>query len=51
MDAKIAFGQWVASGQKANNDGWPELNKKDGLAIIRVMLPQMDIKKELKMNF
>jgi hypothetical protein len=50
VDAMMAFGRWVASGRKANVDGWPELSKKDALAIIRVLLPLLDIKKELRMG-
>ena len=50
MDAMAAFERWVASGRKANVDGQPELNKKDALAIIRVLLPRLDIKKELRMS-
>ena len=43
VDAKMTFQRWVESGRKASGDGWPELNKKDALAIIRVMLPRINI--------
>lgn len=49
-DAKMAFGRWVSGGRKAIDNGDPELNRKDAFAIVRVLLPRIDIKKKLKMG-
>lgn len=50
LNVKIAFGKFVDSGRKVNSNGSPMLNKKEALAVIRVLLPWIDIKKELKMG-
>ena len=49
-NAKLAFGRWVSGGCKASADGVPVLNKKDAIAIVRVLLPRIDIKKKLRMG-
>jgi hypothetical protein len=48
--AKMAFGRWKADGRKTNDDGSPELKRMDAFAIIRVLVPRLDVKKEVKMG-
>ena len=50
-EGKMAFATWVGNGRKVNgSDGYPILNKKDAFAIVRVLLPRIDVKRELKMG-
>ena len=49
-EAKMAFGRWKADGRKINDDGSPQLKRTDALAIVRVLLPRLDVKKEVKMG-
>jgi hypothetical protein len=49
-EAKMAFGRWKADGRKVNDDGSPQLKRTDALAIIRVLLPRLDVKKEVKIG-
>ena len=49
-EGKMAFVTWVGNGRKVNDNGYPVLNKKDATAIVRVLLPRIDVKKELKMG-
>ena len=35
---------------KSNTDGCPILNRKDAYAIVRVLLPRLDVKKEFKLG-
>lgn len=46
----MAFGRWKADGRKINDDGSPKLKRTDALAIVRVLLPRLDVKKEVKMG-
>ncbi len=48
--AKMAFGRWKADGRKTNDDGSPELKRMDAFANIRVLVPRLDVKKEVKMG-
>ncbi len=48
--AKMAFGRWKADGHKMNDNGSPELKRMDAFAIIRVLVPRLDVKKEVKMG-
>ena len=45
----MVFGRWKADGRKSNDDG-PQLKKSDALVIIRVLLPRLDVKKEVKIG-
>ena len=49
-EAKMAFAAWVGHGRKVNDDGYPALNKKDAYAIVRVLLPRIDVKKEFRLG-
>ena len=49
-EAKMAFGRWKADGCKINEDGSPQLKRTDAFAIVRVLLPRLDVKKEAKMG-
>ena len=49
-EAHVAFAAWVSDGMKSNTDGCPILNRKDGYAIVRVLLPRLDVKKEFKLG-
>ena len=46
----MAFERWNADGRKTNDDGSPHLKRVDALAIVRVLLPRLDVKKEMKMG-
>ena len=48
-EAMMVFGRWKADGRKSNDDG-PQLKKSDALVIIRVLLPRLDVKKEVKIG-
>jgi len=49
-EAKMAFGRWKADGRKMNDNGSPQLKRMDAFAIIRVLVPRLDVKKEVKMG-
>ncbi len=49
-EANLAFERWKADGRKMNDDGSPQLKRMDALAIVRVLLPRLDVKKEMKMG-
>ncbi len=50
LEANLAFKRWKADGRKMNDDGSPQLKRMDALAIVRVLLPRLDVKKEMKMG-
>ena len=49
-DAVSAFRNWVNQGGKTLEDGSPVLQRKDAVAIVRVLLPRIDVKGERKIK-
>ena len=49
-EARRAFSAWINGGRKSDNEGYPVLNKKDAYAILRVLLPRLDVKKEFSLG-
>ena len=49
-EAQKAHREWVCEGRLVNDDGNPKLNRKSAHAIVRFLLPRVDIKGELKMK-
>ena len=53
LEAVDAFHRWVAQGQQITNDAgfsYPVLVRKDAVAIVRALLPRIDILGQLKMK-
>ncbi len=48
--AQKAHADWVAAGWPVDKDGDPRLTKKDSHAILKFLLPRVDIKGELKLK-
>jgi hypothetical protein len=48
--AQKAHADWVAAGWLVDKDGNPHLTKKDSHAIIKFLLPRVDIMGELKLK-
>ena len=46
----LAYQDWVESGRPKTEKGWPKMNLKRAKSIIKVLLPIIDIKGELKMK-
>ena len=49
-EAQKAHREWVREGRLVNDDGNPTLNRKCAHAIVRFLLPRVEIKGELKMK-
>ena len=49
-EAQKAHREWVCEGRLVNHDRNPKLNRKSAHAIVRILLPRVDIKGELKMK-
>ena len=49
-DGRRAFLAWTESGRRADEEGYPVMNKKDAYAILRILLPRLDVKKELRLG-
>ena len=49
-EAQKVHREWVCEGRLVDGDGNPKLNRKSFRAIVRFLLPRVDIKGELKMN-
>ena len=49
-EAQKAHREWVRDGRLVNDDGNPKLNRKSAHAIVRFLLPRVDINGELKMK-
>jgi len=50
MEVQKAHKEWVCDGRLINYDENPKLNRKSAHAIVRFLLPRVDIKGELKMK-
>ena len=50
LDGYKAFGTWENNGCRMDGDGYPVMNRKDAFAVVKVLLPRMDILKELKLS-
>ena len=46
----LAYQAWVESGRPKTDEGWPKMHLKPAKSIIKVLLPMIDIKGELKMK-
>ena len=46
----VAHLAWVADGRQVDNDGYPKLTRKNAHAIVKILLPLVDIKGEYKLK-
>ena len=49
-DARKAHADWVLAGRPVDEIGHPRLNKKDSLAVVKFLLPRVDITGKLKLK-
>jgi hypothetical protein len=49
-DARKAHANWVWAGRPVDEIGHPRLNKKDSLAVVKFLLPKVDITGKLKLK-
>jgi hypothetical protein len=49
-DAHKAHANWVWAGRPVDEIGYPRLNKKDSLAVVKFLLPRVDITGKLKLK-
>ena len=49
-DARKAHADWVLAGRPVDEIGHPRLNKKDSLAVVKFLLPKVDITGKLKLK-
>ena len=49
-DARKAHANWVLAGRPVDEIGHPRLNKKDSLAVVKFLLPRVDITGKLKLK-
>ena len=49
-DARKAHADWVLAGRPVDEIGHPWLNKKDSLAVVKFLLPRVDIMGKLKLK-
>ncbi len=49
-EARKAHADWVLAGSLVDTFGHPRLNKKDSLALVKFLLPKVDILGELKLK-
>jgi hypothetical protein len=49
-EARKAHADWVLAGSPVDVSGHPRLNKKDSLALVKFLLPKVDILGELKLK-
>ena len=49
-EAQKAHREWVGEGRLVNGGGNPKLSRKNAHAIVKFLLPRIDIKGELKMK-
>jgi hypothetical protein len=49
-DARKAHANWVLAGRPVDEIGHPRLNKKDSLAVVKFLLPRVDITGTLKLK-
>jgi len=48
--AKKSYVEWVKQGRKADANGCPDLDKASSYAVVKFLLPKIDIKGELRLG-
>jgi hypothetical protein len=49
-EACMAHADWVLAGRPVDEMGHPRLNRKDSLAVVKFLLPRVDITGKLKLK-
>jgi hypothetical protein len=48
--AKRVYEEWVRTGRKVNANGCPDLGRPSSYAVVKLLLPKIDIKGELRLK-
>jgi hypothetical protein len=49
--AKRVYGEWTRTGRKANANGFLDLDRSSSYDVVKFLLPKIDIKGELRLNY
>ncbi len=50
IDGHKVFGTWENNGCTVDGEGYPVMNRKDAFAVVKVLLPSLDILNDLKLS-